>query len=305
MTFRAAFTIAVASLVAGPLGAQANDTVRVDYSAARCPNCAEWNAPIAPRKLFGNVQFVGTRGLSAILLTSPGGHVLIDAGIPQSAEPIIANIRRLGFLVEDIRLIVTSHVHYDHAGGVAALQQASGAQVAASPASASVLERGESGPDDPQYGLLLPYPAVTGTRIRKVADGDTLQVGGITIRAHFTGGHTPGGTSWSWRSCEAGSCLDFVYADSQTPISSDGFMYTKNTTYPTALADFARGHATLETLSCDVLITPHPSASRLWERLAAAEGKGAAGLRDPEGCRKYAANAREQLRQRVARENAK
>jgi metallo-beta-lactamase class B len=263
-------------------------------------------------RLFANTYYVGTHGLSAVLLTSPNGHVLIDAALPESAPRIAANIRALGFRVEDVELIVNSHVHYDHAGGIAALQRASGATVAASPASAPVLRTGHSGPDDPQYGgpgpvrgvagVALAFPAVPNVRV--VADGDTLRVGPIAIVAHFTPGHTPGGTSWSWRACDGGECRSFVYADSQTPISVDGFSYARSTTYPSAVRDFERGFAVLERLPCDILVTPHPSASRLWQRLEAREGGARDALRDPDACRQYAAAGRKRLADRLARESS-
>lgn len=282
-------------------GAQSTraDSLRVAYSATRCPSCAEWNASATPTHLFGNVYYVGTRGLSAILLTSDSGHILIDAGLPESAEPIMAHIRALGFRVEDVKLIVNSHAHYDHAGGIAAIQRASGARVAASPSSAAVFRSGMAGRDDPQYAIALAYPAVTGTDVRVVADGDALRVGSTAIVAHFTPGHTPGGTSWSWRACEGAKCLDFVYADSQTPVSSDDFLFTRTTAYPTVLQDFARGFAVLEQLPCDVLLTPHPSASQLWERIDART------LEDPLACKRYVAGARAALARRVASESGK
>jgi metallo-beta-lactamase class B len=302
----AAASLAALLLPVGAAKAQSGDsTRRTGYTAAACPSCAEWNTPTAPVHLFGNAYYVGTRGLSAILLTSPAGHVLLDAGLPESAAPIMASVRALGFRVEDIRVILNSHAHYDHAGGIAAIQRASGALVAASPSSAEVFRRGTAGPDDPQYAIALPYPAVTGAHVEVLADGDTIHLGPIAVVAHFTPGHTPGGTSWSWQSCEGTMCLDFVYADSQTPISADGFLFTSNTTYPSVLEDFARGFATLEKLSCNVLLTPHPAASQLWERLAAREHGQKDALQDNEACRRYAAGARAQLARRVAAEKAK
>jgi metallo-beta-lactamase class B len=259
-----------------------------------CPQCAEWNAPQKPFKLFGNVYYVGTRGLSALLVTSPQGHVLLDAGLPESAEPILASIRALGFRVEDVKLIVNSHAHFDHSGGIAAIQRASGAAVAASAPSAPVLARGQSGPNDPQYGILAPYPAVSD--VRTFADGETMRVGPLALTARLTPGHTPGGTTWTWRSCEGERCLDFVYADSQTPVSADGFLYSRSTTYPNGVKDFERGHAVLEGLSCDVLVTPHPSASGLFERVERNA------IVDREACRRYAANARRALARRLAQE---
>lgn len=281
------------------LVAQSPDSAR----AAECRSCAEWNAPHAPVRLFGNTWFVGTNGLSAILITSPAGHVLIDGGLPESAPLILAHLTTLGFRPRDVKLILNSHDHYDHAGGLSALQRATGAVVAASPRSAPVLERGMSGPDDPQYGLTLRFPAIR-SRVRRIADGETLRAGTVAVTAHFTPGHTPGGTSWSWTSCDAGRCLDFVYADSQTPVSADGFLYTKSSTYPTGVADFERGHRVLAALSCDILITPHPSASRLWERVATRDSTNSDALVDREACRRFAANGRAQLDQRVTAERS-
>ncbi len=279
------------------LGAQSADAAR----AKECESCAEWNAPQAPMRLYGNTYFVGTHGLSAILIMSPTGHVLIDGGLPESAPLILAHLAALGVRPREVKLILNSHDHFDHAGGLSALQLATRAVVAASPKSAPVLERGMSGPDDPQYGVLLPFPGVR-SRVRRIADGETLRVGTVAVTAHFTPGHTPGGTSWSWTSCDAGRCLDFVYADSQTPVSADGFLYTKSLTYPTGVADFERGHRVLEALSCDILITPHPSASRLWERVAARDSTNSAALVDREACRRFAATGRAQLEKRVATE---
>ena len=266
-----------------------------------CDACVEWNAPREPFRIYGNTYWVGTHGLGAILITSDEGHVLIDGGLAESARPIAESIQALGFRLADVRLILNSHAHYDHAGGIAALQEASGATVAASAPSAAVLEAGSSGPDDPQYGVLSPISPVRSVRV--IADGETLEVGPLRVTARFTPGHTRGGTSWSWQSCEGRRCLDMVYADSQTPVSADGFLYSRSTTYPGAVADFERSHRVLEGLACDILLTPHPGASRLWERIETGR-EGPGGLIDPSQCRRYAGAARQALAQRLERERA-
>ena len=268
-----------------------------------CDSCKEWNEPRAPFRVFGNTYYVGVAGLSAILITSDDGLVLLDGGLPQSAPLVDANIRALGFETGNVKLIVNSHAHYDHAGGIAAIQRASRARVAATASSAAVLRRGTPGPDDPQHAIALPFPALT--EVHVIADGDTLRVGPLRLTARLTAGHTPGGTTWSWRACEARACADVVYADSQTPISANGFRFTGSTTYPAAVADFRRGHAVIEGLACDVLLTPHPAASQLWQRLEARERGQLNALRDPDACRRYAATAREQLARRLATEAAK
>lgn len=279
--------------------AQAGSTAALPPQAPPTPDCAacaEWNAPHEPLRIFGNTYWVGTAGLGAILITSDEGHVLIDGGLAESARPIAESIRALGFDLDDVELILNSHAHYDHAGGIAALAAATGATVAASPWSAGVLESGQSGTDDPQYGVLFPIDPVA--EVRVIQDGETLRVGPLELTAHFTPGHTPGGTSWSWRVCEGDQCLDLVYADSQTPVSADGFLYTRSSTYPGGVTDFERSHTVLEGLPCDVVLTPHPGASQLWERIEAGR------LVDPEGCRRYAASARQALARRVAQEQA-
>ena len=269
-------------------------------STANCPDCPTWNAPTAPFHLFGNTYYVGTRGLSALLVTSPEGHVLIDAGLPESAPLIAGSIRALGFRVEDVRVILNSHVHFDHAGGIAELQRMSGAEVVASAASAPVLERGTVGRDDPQFGAVGSIARVA--RVRVIPAGDTVQVGSLQLRALRTAGHTPGGTSWTWTTCEGETCWAIVYGDSQSAISADGFLFSRSTTYPRVLEDFEAGFTALEQVRCDVLVTPHPDATGLWARLARREGGEREAMRDPGACKRYAATARERLAQRVASE---
>lgn len=290
----------LAAAVASPLPLAAQTAAAPAPSVVTCATEAEWNAPQRPFRLYGNTWWVGTRCLGALLVTSDSGHVLVDAGLPTSAAPIRASIEALGFRLADVKLIVNSHAHFDHAGGIAELQRASGAAVAAHPFSARELDAGENVPGDPQYGLPSKFPAVRGARLLR--DREVVRVGPLALTAHFTGGHTPGGTTWAWRSCEGDRCLDLVYADSQTPISADGFLYTRSTDYPDAVADFGRGHARLEEIACDVLVTPHPGASRMWERVEGAGRPGAPALVDPEGCRRYAASARQALARRVATE---
>jgi metallo-beta-lactamase class B len=279
--------------------AQTGNPAAADQPSNSCSSCAEWNTPQRPFRIYGNSYYVGTHGLSSILVASSEGHVLIDGALPESAPQILANIRSLGFRVEDVRLILNSHTHFDHAGGIAALQRASGATVAATAPSAAVLERGAAGPDDPQYGELLPFSPVRGVRV--LSDEETLHVGPLAMTGYLTPGHTQGGTSWTWRSCEEGRCLDLVYADSQTPISAAGFSFTGSQ----ALAGFEHGLPVLERLACDVLLTPHPGASKLWERVAARDQGLKDALVDTEACRRYAAVARQQLARRLASEAVK
>ncbi|OBV38556.1 subclass B3 metallo-beta-lactamase [Janthinobacterium psychrotolerans] len=263
------------------------------------PMLAQAQGP-APFRLFANTYYVGTQDASSVLITSNVGHVLIDAGLPESAATIIANIAALGFRIEDVKMIMNSHGHAEHAGGVAELQRRSDALVYASPSSALDLAAGEVGPDDPQYHAAATFPPVSDMRLAR--DGNHYTVGPIRLTAHATAGHTPGGLSWSWQSCEANRCLDMVYADSLEPVSRPGFRFSASSEYPNALDDFAHSFEVLEKLPCDVLVSALPQASTLWQRLAASADKGPDAFVDAGACRAYAAAARAALATRLASE---
>jgi metallo-beta-lactamase class B len=269
----------------------------VQNDPTACSQCAVWNEPQKPFHIYGNTYYVGTHGLGSILITSNTGHILIDGALAESAPQILANIRTLGFRMEDIKLILNSHVHYDHAGGIADLQKASGARVAASRWTADVMRRGAVPRDDPQFGIIRPIARVA--RVETFEDGAILHAGALSITAHLTPGHTPGGTSWTWESCEGGRCLNLLYADSLTPVSADGFLFSRSKEYPHAVADFERSYAFLERTPCDILLTPHPDVSALWDR------KEKGDFVDTGACRAFAGRSREQLQKRLASEGSK
>ncbi len=289
---RLAWVAVTASIAAG------GGWVHAESEAAasdECPRCAEWTVSQKPFRVYGNTYYVGTRELGAILITSDAGHVLIDGAVREATPQLIGNIRALGFKVEDIHLILNSHAHFDHAGGIAAIQRLSGAEVAAGPSSAKVLTQGRSGPDDPQFASLLRGPDPV-AHVRVISDGEVLAVGKLRFTAHFTPGHTVGGTSGTWMSCELSRCVSSVYADSLSAVSAPAFRFTDNTTYPSVLADFARSFTILNSLPCDILLTPHPEASDALVRLRRrADGFDPSAFIDPGACRSYAERSRSGL----------
>ena len=271
----------------------------------QCDACDGWNQPQAPFRVFGNTYFVGTAGLGAVLVTSDAGHILLDAGLPQSAVPIDASIRALGFRTRDVKLIVNSHAHYDHGGGIAALQRASGANVAASPDGAQALKRGEPTAEDPQFAFgraANAFPAVRDVRV--VNDGETLRIGSLEVTAHLTPGHTPGSTTWTWRSCEGARCLDLVYADSLNAVSAPAFRFTGDATHPTRIPQFRSSIAKMAALPCDILLAVHPSFAGLEarHRQLVAAPSGPNPFVDNQACRAYAADAGKRLDARIAQE---
>ena len=267
-----------------------------DEAPANCDNCAVWNQAHAPFKIYGDSYYVGVDGLSSVLITTPKGHILIDGGLPQSAAVIASNIKSLGFDVHDVKWILNSHTHYDHVGGIAALQRMSGAKVVASTDSAKAMQQGQALPNDPQFGFGndTKFPAIKS--VKTIADGDSIVIGNAVLTAVFTPGHTAGGTTWTWPSCEAGKCLTLVFADSLTPVSAPDYKFSA---HPQTVAIFRRSIDTMRNLKCDIIISAHPSFSDLFEKAASKS------LVDAESCRKYADDAEARLKKRLADEASK
>ena len=224
-------------------------------AAFECSNCKRWNLPQEPFRIYGDTWFVGTAGLTALLIETEEGLILVDGALPQSAALIEANIRKLGFDPLNIKAILLSHAHYDHAGGINALQRLSKAVVYTSSDGAEVLRNGKLQADDPQvlYGPEnTSFPAAT--NVSSVANGEFVTIGGVDVKAVYTPGHTPGGVSWTWESCALGTCYDIVYADSLTAVSAEGYRFSDG---PAANQLIGSAGAISE-LDCDILLSPHP-----------------------------------------------
>lgn len=266
-----------------------------------CRMCNEWNQAQAPFRIYGNTYYVGTQGLSAILVTGPKGHVLFDAALPQSAPQIRANIEALGFRVRDVKWILNSHAHFDHAGGIAAMKQASGARVAASASGAAAMRAGDVGKDDPQFDPSdpIPYPPVA--RVEVVKDGQVIALGPVKVQALMTPGHTPGSTSWTWTSCEGRDCKQVVYSDSLTAVSLGDYRFSGGQGYPDVSARFATSIARVGALKCDIVLSTHPSATDILERHQASTPQHNAFV-DPNGCKTLAERSSQGLKEKLADE---
>jgi metallo-beta-lactamase class B len=265
--------------------------------AAACDGAKDpesWNRPAPPVRIHGNTYLVGSCGISSILIVGTDGDVLIDGGTEQDADLIAKNIRALGYRVEDIRYIFTSHEHHDHVGGIAELQRLSRATVVTSAAAAPVLRSGVPSQDDPQFGVVSRFPRVDVGRI--VRDGEEVLLGNVMLTAIATPGHTPGAMSWRWVSCDGGVCRTLVYADSLNPVSNDTYHYSD---HPDVVAGFRASIAKIADSPCEILLTPHPSASQMPDRLALGRP-----LLDPDGCKNYAAAKAKALDDRLAKESA-
>ena len=254
-----------------------------------------WSDPAPPVRIYGNLYDIGSCGITVLLLAGNSGHVLIDGGPAGIAPQVIANIARLGYASGDVRWILSSHEHFDHAAALVEVQHVTGARVAARAPAARVFETGKPDADDPQRGGLPSFAPLKVDRI--IDDGGLIAVGSLRLTAHATPGHSPGSTSWTFDACADRACRTIVYADSVTAISDDQYRFTD---HPAYVATFRNSLDRIATLPCDILVTPHPSASALFERLA-----GQKPLVDPQACVRYAKAGEVRLDKRLAEEAAR
>lgn len=221
--------------------------------------------PVEPFRIAGNLHYVGANDVTSFLITGPEGHVLIDGGYPGTATLILASIAQLGFDIKDVKVLLNSDPHHDHAGGLAALQEASGAELWASEASAGVIASGGHDPDLPlplralfRIGILGYPPARVDHRLQ---DGDTIRVGPIALAAHVTGGHVRGCTSWSFTVREGERDLNVVSLCSLVVLGFVG--------YPEQSADFERAFRLLRDLPADIWLTEHGRLFGRYRKFAA------------------------------------
>ena len=265
--------------------------------AAACKDMDDWDKPGPPFRVYGSTYYVGTCGIASILIAGQDGHTLIDSGTDKGTDVVLANIRALGFLPQDVKTLLMTHEHFDHVGGMAKLQAATNATIVATAPAANVLHSGKPGRDDPQVDAgHPPFPPVTGT-VRIVQTPAPQRFAGKEFRPIFTPGHTPGAVSWRWRECEGLACKTIVYADSLNPISGDGYRFSD---HRKLVAAFRKGLKELASTDCDIVLAPHPTAALMRDRLL-----GTRALIDPNGCRNYAATASAKLDARLAQETAR
>ena len=248
---------------------------------------AEWNQPAEPFRVIGNIHYVGTAGLSAFLITTRAGHVLIDGGMEESAERIATNVVKLGYRMRDVRYILINHAHWDHAGGLARLKKlAPGALLVSSLPERPVLELGRSLDRDD----LARFERVRVDRL--VLDRQVLGVGDVRLVPHLTPGHTQGCTSWSLQMRDprvGGRILNVLFACSLTVA---GQRLVGNSRYPEIVGDFRRSFAMLERMSADVFLTFHPEFFGMAEKRRAQVGGDVAAFIDPGELRRRVATAR-------------
>ena len=221
----------------------------------------DWNQPIKPYKIVGNVYYVGAKEVASYLIVTSQGLILLDTGFLETVPQIKQNVAQLGFRFEDIKVLINSHAHADHAGGFALLKkELTGAKLMVSEGDAPLFARG--GKDDPNFGDHFLFQPVKADRILR--DGDTVQLGGVTMTARITPGHTPGCTTWTMKVREGSKTYDVVFYGSTT---IPGYKLVGNTNYPNIADDFDRSFRILKTLPCDIFLAPHGSFFSMLEKM--------------------------------------
>lgn len=261
------------------------------------PESRSRNQPVAPFRIIGNLHYVGASDITAFLIATNRGLILLDGGFVETAPQIRDNIARLGFKLRDVKIILGSHAHSDHAGGLAQLKAWTGARLFASAGDAPLLEAGGRG--DPFFGDKLPFPPVKVDHLLR--DGEAVTLGDTTLVAHLTPGHTRGCTTWTTRVAESGRHYDVVFVCSTTVLA--GYRLVDHPTYPGIADDYARTFATLAALPCDVFLGSHASfydGSGKARRLR--EGAEPNPFVDPQGYRAYVAHSEAAYREQLDRE---
>jgi metallo-beta-lactamase class B len=244
---------------------------------------AAWNQPFEPFHIVGNVYYVGTGGLSSFLIKTGDGLILIDGGLTESAPLIEKHIAELGFRIRSVKTLLNSHAHYDHAGGLAQLQRASGARVVASEGDAPVLRK--------DYRVKVD---------RTVHDGDTVQLGGTTLTAVMTPGHTRGCTTWTMPITDGGKVLRVVFFCSTSVVDK----LVNNRAYPEIVSDYEKSFVKLSKLACDVFLGPHPEFFHLVEKRAKMKAGGPNPFIDSSEFAAYLKSSKQEFNQALKDEQA-
>jgi metallo-beta-lactamase class B len=272
----------------------------ITASSLRAQVNPDWTEPFPPFRIAGSLHYVGSKDLAIYLVTTPQGHILINAGLEGSVPLIRASVEKLGFKFSDIRILLISHAHWDHDGGSAAIKRLTGATYMVMDADVPVVESG--GKTDFQYGN-QPASLYPATRVDRVLhDADEVKLGGATLVAHLTPGHTKGCTTWTMRVDEAGKTYDVVIIGS--PNVNDGYKLVGNSLYPEIASDYERTFRVLKSLPVDIFLGAHGSYFDLQTKYARMKEVGVTSFIDPAGYKRYVADREEGFQAELAKQKA-
>jgi metallo-beta-lactamase class B len=255
----------------------------------------DMNQRVEPAHIIGNIYYVGTNAVSSFLIVTPDGHVLIDSGFNQSVPLIRDSVAKLGFRFEDVRILLSTHAHFDHVAGHALIQRQTGAQIMASRLDAEIIARGG---DELWEGW-------AGSKVNRIVnDNDVVHLGGVELTAHLTPGHTEGCTTWTMTTTEAGRQYRVVFVGGYG--INPGVRLVGNSAYPRIADDYARTFRVLKGLTADVFLAQHPDLFRFEEKLRRRrEGAQANPFIDPDGYREAVKAGEDAYLAQLRRERAR
>jgi metallo-beta-lactamase class B len=258
-----------------------------------------WTEPFPPHHVIGNVYYVGSKGLAAYLITTPKGNILINSNLESSVPAIRESVEKLGFKFSDTKILLISHAHWDHCAGSAGIKGATGAQYMVMDADVHDIETG--GKENFHYGG-SPATYYKPAKVDRVLhDGDEVQLGGVTLVAHLTPGHTKGCTTWTLKVVDGGKAYNVVIVGS--PNVNAGYKLVNNTRYPNIAKDYEHTFAVLKALPCDIFLGAHGDYYKLAEKYLRRNAGGANPFIDPEGYREYVANREAAFRAELSKQS--
>ena len=245
-----------------------------------------WREPFEPHKVIDNIYYVGTKGLSTYLITSPEGHIAINSSFDWTVPMIRANVEKLGFKFSDIKILLISHAHGDHCAGSALFKELSGAKY-------MVMEGDVPEVEKPTGGR---YPGLKVDRVLK--DGDVVKLGNNVLTARLTPGHTKGCTTWTMKAREGGKTYDVVFIGS--PNVNAGYKLVNNEQYPQIAEDYERMFRVLKSLSADVYLGAHGDYYDMVAKFARMKPGAANPFIDPDGYKRYISDKEQEFRTKLA-----
>jgi len=259
----------------------------------------DWTTPHTPFRIVGNVYYVGSKDLASYLITTPQGHILINSNLTTSVPQIEKSVEALGFHFKDVKILLISHGHWDHAAGSAAVVKATGAKYMVMDADVPLIEAG--GKTDFQYGSEAGSQFPPAKVDRVLHDGDEVRLGGVVLVAHKTPGHTKGCTTWTMTVADGGKSYHVVIVGS--PNVNTGYRLVKNAAYPGIAQDYEQTFRTLKALLCDVFLGAHGGYFDMEAKFQRIKEGGANPFVDPEGYRSYVAEREQAFRRELAKQS--
>jgi metallo-beta-lactamase class B len=272
----------------------------VSFAAgASAPSSSDWTEPFPPHRIVGNVYYVGTRGLASFLITTPEGHILINSDLESTVPMIRDNVEKLGFHFGDVKILLISHAHFDHAAGSALIKKMTVAKYMVMDADVSEIESG--GKTDFQYGdsLDAQFPPTKVDRV--LHDGDEVKLGDTVLVAHLTPGHTRGCTTWTMKVVDGGKTLDVVIVGS--PNVNPGYQLVDNAAYPKIAHDYESTFKVLKSMACDIFLGAHGSYYEMESKFARLKQSATNPFIDPKGYKSYVAEREQAFHEELKKQS--